>query len=81
MNCATVSKKLEVTKMLCSGTIAERATESLSDLDKTNGGMLYGVAKHATHLMLETYCKILDKILCGCSFQIFMVRLIRQETL
>ncbi len=57
MNCATVSKKLEVTKMLCSGTIAERATESLSDLDKTNGGMLYGVAKHATHLMLETYCK------------------------
>lgn len=57
INCATVAKKVRCEKFLCAGTIAERATESLSNLKKTNGGMLYGVAKHATHLMLETYCK------------------------
>ena len=60
MNCATVAKKIGCKKMLCAGTIAERATESLPNLKKTNGGMLYGVAKHATHLMLETYCKNID---------------------
>lgn len=57
MNCASVSKKLGVKKLLCAGTIAERATESLSNLKTTSGGMMYGVAKHCTHLMLETYCK------------------------
>lgn len=57
MNCATICKKLGVKKLLCAGTIAERATESLSNLESTSGGMLYGVAKHCTHLMLETYCK------------------------
>ena len=57
MNCATVAKRLGVKKLLCAGTIAERATESLSNLNTTNGGMMYGVAKHCTHLMLEAYCK------------------------
>lgn len=57
INCASVSKKLGVKKLLCAGTIAERATESLSNLKTTSGGMMYGVAKHCTHLMLETYCK------------------------
>lgn len=57
MNCATVAKRLGVKKLLCAGTIAERATESLSNLNITSGGMMYGVAKHCTHLMLETYCK------------------------
>lgn len=57
MNCATVCKKLGVKKLLCAGTIAERATESLNNLTSTSGGMMYGVAKHCTHLMLETYCK------------------------
>lgn len=57
MNCATVAKRLGVKKLLCAGTIAERATESLSNLNTTSGGMMYGVAKHCTHLMLETYCK------------------------
>ena len=56
MNCATVSKKLGVKKLLCAGTIAERAVESLHNLQTTSGGMMYGVAKHCTHLMLETYC-------------------------
>ena len=57
VNCATLAKKLGVKKLLCAGTIAERAVESLGVLKTTSGGMMYGVAKHATHLMLETYCK------------------------
>ena len=57
INCAIVAKNIGCEKLLCSGTIAERATESLPSLDKTSGGMMYGVAKHVTHLMLETYCK------------------------
>lgn len=57
INCATVAKNINCKKLLCAGTIAERATESLSNLEKTSGGMMYGVAKHATHLMVETFCK------------------------
>lgn len=57
MKCAAAAKRLGCKKLLCAGTIAERAIESLSHLKKTNGGMIYGVAKHAAHLMLETYCK------------------------
>lgn len=57
MNCATVAKEVGCKKFLCAGTVAERATESLNCLERTSGGMMYGVAKHCTHLMLETYCK------------------------
>lgn len=57
INCATVAKKIGCKKFLCAGTVAERAVESLKYLDRTSGGMMYGVAKHCTHLILETYCK------------------------
>lgn len=57
VRCAAVAQKVGCAKFLCAGTVAEQATNSLSHLDKTSGGMIYGVAKHCTHLMLETYCK------------------------
>lgn len=57
MICASIAKKLNCAKFLCAGTVAEQATHSLSKLDVTSGGMMYGVAKYCTHLMLETYCK------------------------
>lgn len=57
MDCAKVAKDKGCKLFLCAGTIAERSVESLEYLDKTNGGMLYGVAKHCTHIMLESYCK------------------------
>ncbi len=57
INCATVAKALKCKKLLCAGTIAEQATNSLSQLEKTSGGMMYGVAKHCTHLLLESHCK------------------------
>ena len=56
-NCAAVAKAIECKKYLCSGTVAEQAVHSLPNLTATSGGMMYGVAKHCTHLMLETYCK------------------------
>lgn len=57
INCAAAAKALNCKKLLCAGTIAEQATGSLPHMEKTSGGMMYGVAKHCTHLMLETYCK------------------------
>lgn len=60
IRCAAVAQKVGCKKFLCAGTVAEQATNSLSHLDKTSGGMMYGVAKHCTHLMLETYCKNIE---------------------
>lgn len=55
--CATVAHEIGCKKFLCAGTIAERSVESLDNISKTSGGMLYGISKYCTHLMLETYCK------------------------
>ena len=57
VRCVAVAQKVGCKKFLCAGTVAEQAIISLSHLDKTNGGMIYGVSKYCTHLMLETYCK------------------------
>lgn len=57
INCAMIAKEIGVNKLLCAGTIAEQAVKSLSALNKTSSGMLYGVAKHCAHLLLEAYCK------------------------
>ena len=57
LNCAAAAKQLGCKRFLCAGTVAERAVESLDRLKKVGGGMMYGSAKHAAHIMLETYCK------------------------
>ena len=57
IDCAAICKRLNVKKYLCAGTVAENATFSLPNLEKTSGGMMYGVAKHACRLILEDYCK------------------------
>lgn len=57
IDCADICKKLNVKKFLCAGTVAENATFSLPNLEKTSGGMMYGVVKHACRLILEDYCK------------------------
>ncbi len=54
---AMLAQRLGCKKYLCAGTIAEQSVNSLPHLGKTSGGMMYGTAKHCTHLMLETYCK------------------------
>lgn len=55
--CMTVCKHIGCEKFLCAGTIAEQSVNSLPFLEKTSGGMMYGIAKHCTHLMLENYSK------------------------
>ena len=57
VDCANICKAMGVKKLLCAGTVAENAVFSLSHLEKTSGGMMYGVAKHACRLMVEDYCK------------------------
>jgi nucleoside-diphosphate-sugar epimerase len=57
INCAQLCKAIGVKKLLCAGTVAEQAVHSLPNLSQTSGGMMYGVAKHCTHLMLENYSK------------------------
>ena len=57
INCAKFCKTIGVKKLLCAGTVAEQAVHSLPTLSQTSGGMMYGVAKHCAHLMLEDYCK------------------------
>ena len=57
ITCAAAAKQLNCKKFLCAGTISERATESLSCLSKTSGGMTYSVAKYCAHILLENYCK------------------------
>lgn len=55
--CMKVCKQVGCKKFLCAGTIAEQSVNSLPYLENTSGGMMYGVAKHCTHLMLENYSK------------------------
>lgn len=55
--CMSVCKQIGCKKFLCAGTIAEQSVNSLPYLEQTSGGMMYGVAKHCTHLMLENYSK------------------------
>ncbi len=55
--CAQIAKKLGCQRFLCAGTVAELAVQSMGNLKSTSAGMMYGVAKHATHLLLEAYCK------------------------
>lgn len=57
INCVKLCKALGVGKLLCAGTVAEQAVQSLPNLSQTSGGMMYGVAKHCAHLILEDYCK------------------------
>lgn len=57
INCADLAKRINCSKFLVAGTIAEQSVKSLPNIEKTSGGMMYGVVKHCTHLILESYCK------------------------
>lgn len=60
LKCAELAHRLNCNKYLCAGTIAERAIESLPNLNKTSGGMMYGATKTCNRVILETYCKNID---------------------
>jgi len=61
LNCAKLSKQLGVKKLLCAGTITERSEESIDTIKTTTSNVIYGIAKHCAHLMLETYCKSINQ--------------------
>lgn len=57
---AILAKQLGCSKFLCAGSVAENTIKSLDTIQKTTLGMLYGVTKAATHVLLEAYCKNID---------------------
>lgn len=60
ISCCNVAKKLQCTRFLCAGTIAERVVNSLHNLATTSASMFYGVSKYCCHLLVETYCKSIN---------------------
>lgn len=68
IKCATTAKNIECKKFLCAGTIAEQIVKSIPLLKVTNSGMMYGVAKECTHLLLEAYCKSISLNLIWMQF-------------
>ena len=58
---AELAHSLGCAKYLCAGTIAERALESLPQLQAVSGGMMYGAAKACCRSLLETRCKQLGQ--------------------
>ena len=57
LKCAELAKSIGCKKFLCAGTIAERAIDSLSNLEKVSPGLMYSTAKYCNHIFLEEYCK------------------------
>lgn len=57
LDCVNICRNLGVKRLLCAGTVAENSVHSMSGLEQTGSGMMYGVAKHACRLILEDYCK------------------------
>ena len=57
LRCAKTASKLGCRKFLCSGTIAEKNVDSLSKVGSFNSSIIYGLAKHTAHCLLDYYCK------------------------
>lgn len=57
LDAASLAKKLSCKKFLCAGTVAEQSIKSLSHLNKSNPGIMYGTFKHSANIILESYCK------------------------
>lgn len=60
LDAASLAKQLNCKKFLCAGTVAENSIQSLSHLEKSTPGIVYGTFKHCSNLILETYCKSID---------------------
>lgn len=68
INCVKLCKIFNVRKILCAGTVSEWAVHSLPDLEHISGGMMYGVAKHCAHLLIENYCKTIGQAFVWMQF-------------
>jgi UDP-glucose 4-epimerase len=54
---AIVAKELNCKKFICTGTITEKFAENILDIDVKAGNIIYGIAKHTTHCLLDVLCK------------------------
>ncbi|MBR1793645.1 MAG: NAD(P)-dependent oxidoreductase [Bacteroidales bacterium] len=68
LRCAEACKKLGCKRLLMAGTVAEQSVQSLPHLQCASAGMMYGVAKHCCHIMLESYCKSIGLSLVWMQF-------------
>lgn len=65
---AYAAKQMECKKFLCAGTITENIVDSTLGMDNVSQNMMYGISKKTTHLMLNTYCKMIDMPLVWMQF-------------
>ncbi|MGL5693802.1 MAG: NAD-dependent epimerase/dehydratase family protein [Peptostreptococcaceae bacterium] len=56
-DCAVLAKEMNCKKFLCAGTITEEVAKNILDIDAKSENMIYGLAKHTTHCMLDILCK------------------------
>lgn len=54
---AEIAGKLNCSKFLCAGSIAERSLESIGRMEKIPSGMMYAAAKQSLRCLLDTYCR------------------------
>lgn len=59
-DCAHIAKELKCEKFLCSGTITEKIAENALSINKKSENLIYGLAKHTTHYMIDIICKKID---------------------
>ncbi|MGL4913063.1 MAG: NAD-dependent epimerase/dehydratase family protein, partial [Romboutsia sp.] len=56
-DCAILAKEMGCKKFLCAGTITEEIVKDILDVDAKSENMIYGLAKHTTHCMLDILCE------------------------
>lgn len=59
-DCANIAKELKCEKFLCAGTITEKIAENALSINKKSENLIYGLAKHTTHYMIDIICKKID---------------------
>lgn len=59
-DCAVVAKELNCKKIIYTGTITEKIAENILNINVKAGNIIYGIAKHTTHCLLDVVCKKLN---------------------
>ena len=59
-DCAVAAKKMSCRKFLASGTITEKIAENVLNTKCKSENIIYGIAKHTTHCMLDVICNKLQ---------------------
>ncbi|MBE0067687.1 NAD-dependent epimerase/dehydratase family protein [Thermoanaerobacterium thermosaccharolyticum] len=54
---AVVAKELNCQKFICTGTITEKIAENILNIDSKAENIIYGIAKHVAHCLLDVLCK------------------------